>query len=138
MRPRHWIIVTGIFVTLFLMPLGKLLAEDATYEGVWHTTNRKLDGTMTCAVKDLGTEKWTGRFYGVWQGVPFDYTVSFTGKQHKLEGKATIDGADYTWTGEMDSGRFKGSFGGNRYSGYFDLKRKQPTETAGGPRPVIR
>ncbi|HEY2413262.1 MAG TPA: hypothetical protein VGI40_13515, partial [Pirellulaceae bacterium] len=69
------------------------VAEDATYEGPWHTTNRKLDGTMTCAVKDLGDEKWSGRFYGQWQGVPFDYTVAFSGPPEKLQGKATIDGA---------------------------------------------
>src|SRR5882757_5155234 len=99
-------------------------AEDAVYEGVWHTTNRKLDGTMMCAVKDLGEGKWTGRFYGVWQGVPFDYTVSFAGRPEKLTGKAAIDGADYTWSGDLnadEAGRFKGSFGSNRYTGYFDL-----------------
>ena len=104
-------------------------AEDALYEGPWHTTNRKLDGVMTCAVKDLGENKWSGRFYGVWQGVPFDYTVAFAGPPEKLQGRATIDGADYIWSGSFnaDEGRFKGSFGGNRYTGYFDLAKKQPT-----------
>src|SRR6478672_1181090 len=94
-------------------------ADDALYEGAWNTTNRKLDGRMTCAVKDLGDNKWTGRFYGVWQGVPFDYTVPFSGPPDKLQGKATIDGADYIWSGSFneDDGRFKASFGGNRYSG---------------------
>jgi len=103
-------------------------ADDAVYEGPWHTTNRKLDGIMTCAVKDLGDNKWTGRFYGVWQGVPFDYTVSFSGPPEKVQGKATIDGADYLWSGSFnpDEERFKGNFGGNRYSGYFDLVKKQP------------
>jgi len=82
---------------------------------------------MTCAVKDLGDSKWTGRFYGVWQGVPFDYTVPFTGAPEKLQGKATIDGADYLWSGSFnaDENRFKGNFGGNRYSGYFDLEKKE-------------
>lgn len=110
------------------------LAEDAVYEGPWHTTNRKLDGTMRCAVKDLGDNKWSGRFYGVWQGVPFDYTVPFSGSPDKLQGKATIDGADYIWSGSFnpDDGRFKGNFGGNRYSGYFDLAMK-PTATALAP-----
>jgi len=107
-------------------------AEDATYEGIWHTTNRKLDGTMICAVKDLGDNKWTGRFYGVWQGVPFDYTVPFTGTPDKLQGKASIDGADYLWSGTMsaDDDHFKGNFGGNRYSGYFDLAKKPAGATA--------
>lgn len=116
-------------------------AEDGIYEGVWHTTNRKLDGPMTCAVKDLGDGKWTGRFYGVWQGVPFDYTVPFAGKADKLTGKATIDGANYTWNGDMgtdDGERFRGTFGGDRYSGYFDLKRKHPGVTAGARLPTVR
>lgn len=109
------------------------VAEDAVYEGPWHTTNRKLDGTMTCAVKDLGEGKWSGRFYGQWSGVPFDYTVAFTGPPEKLQGKATIDGADYIWSGTFsdDEGRFKGNFGGNRYSGYFDLAKKQAGVAAG-------
>lgn len=109
------------------------MAEDSVYEGTWHTTNRKLDGTMTCAVKDLGEGKWNGRFYGVWQGVPFDYTVPFSGAAEKLQGQATIDGADYIWSGSFhsDEGRFKGQFGGNRYSGYFDLAKKQPGAATG-------
>ncbi len=98
------------------------------YEGTWNTTNRKLDGTMACAVTGLGDGKWRGRFYGVWQGVPFDYTVMFSGTPSNLTGTATIDGANYTWTGEMGQelpGRFKGSFGGSRYAGYFDLQEKK-------------
>lgn len=100
-----------------------------SYVGSWHTTNRKLDGIMTCAVTDLGDEKWQGRFYGVWQGVAFDYVVTFTGPRSALRGKAQIDGADYTWTGELTSTAFKGTFGGNRYVGSFDLARK-PAKTA--------
>src|SRR5204863_8072683 len=103
-------------------------AEVSIYEGVWHTTNRKLDGTMTCVVTDLGSEKWRGRFYGVWQGVAFDYTVAFSGPPSDLHGTAQIDGADYTWKGKISKGearRFTGSFGGSRYEGYFDLKEKK-------------
>jgi len=108
------------------------MADGGVYEGVWHTTNRKLDGTMMCAVKDLGDNKWTGRFYGVWQGVPFDCTVPFSGPPDKLQGQAKIDGADYIWSGSFnpDEGRFQGNFGGNRYSGYFDLAKKQPSVAA--------
>ena len=118
-----------IFVALLLIGVccRSLAAQDTFYEGVWHTTNRKLDGPLTCAVSDLGNEKWQGRFYGMWQGVPFDYTVTFTGPPAQLRGTATIDGADYTWTGAMrrdTPGSFKGTFGGTRYEGYFDLKEK--------------
>jgi hypothetical protein len=107
---------------------GTATAEDLVYEGTWVTTNRQLDGRMTCVATDLGSNKWKGRFYGVWQGRKFDYTVEWTGTPDKLTGKATIDGAKYDWKGEMGAqspGWFKGSFTGNRYIGSFDLKEKK-------------
>lgn len=103
-------------------------AESLIFEGPWHTTNRKLDGKMTCIVNAVGEGKWRGRFYGIWQGVSFDYTVSFTGTPTNLQGTATIDGADYTWRGAIEQSAagsprvFKGVFGGDRYAGHFELK----------------
>ena len=120
---------------LFLLIPCSAGAEDAVYVGTWKTTNRKLDGPMTCAVKDLGEDKWLGRFYGVWQGVPFDYTVPFAGPPSSLRGTAIIDGASYTWTGTISSeapGVFKGTFGGSRYNGSFELKEKA-AQVAGKP-----
>lgn len=102
--------------------------KDLVYEGTWKTTNRKLDGTMIAEVTDLGGGKWKGRFYGVWQGVKFDYKVEFSGPPDKLTGKARIDGADYNWKGSMGTespGFFKGTFDGSRYIGSFDLKTKK-------------
>src|SRR5690349_17822697 len=112
-------------LAMLAAPLQPAAAVDRVYEGQWHTTNRKLDGTMRCIVTDLGNENWQGRFIGTWQGVPFDYTVKFSGPPNHLYGTATIDGADYSWTGEMaddSQGSFKATFTGNRYLGYFDLK----------------
>ncbi len=97
---------------------------DPVYEGTWLTTNRKLDGTLTCVVSDLGKNQWRGHFSGAWQGTPFSYTVNFIGPPEKLHGTAVIDGASYEWTGTMTPGRFKASFTGNRYLGSFDMKRK--------------
>jgi hypothetical protein len=120
----------GCFVPIALtcaLLAGPVRAEELVFEGTWHTTNRKLDGNMTCAVTDLGNERWRGRFYGNWQGVPFDYTVAFSGPPSELQGTAKIDGADYTWTGVMSNGPggdLKGIFGGNRYLGHFELKAK--------------
>ena len=55
-------------------------------EGPWKTTNRKLDGIMTCVVRTATwREKIAGAFYGVWQGVPFDYAVPFSGPASKLQ-----------------------------------------------------
>jgi hypothetical protein len=107
------------------LPVDSFPAE-SQYEGPWHTSkNKTLDGIMKCTVTNLGNDSWRGRFYGRWQGVDFDYTVEFKGTPSKLEGTATIDGASYTWTGEMEKGsHFKGSFTGSRYTGYFDLRSK--------------
>jgi hypothetical protein len=117
---------------VILISAAPATVQDTTYEGSWVTTNRKLDGTMTCVVTDLGDTHWRGHFYGVWQGVQFAYTVRFSGPSEKLQGTAVIDGADYEWTGEMGQkspGWFKGSFGGSRYIGSFNLKQKSKIET---------
>lgn len=98
-------------------------AEEFIYQGPWITTNRKLDGDMTCIVTPIARHEWQGRFYGTWQGVPFDHTVSFTGPAKDLRGRATIDGAAYEWRARIDRERFLANFGGDRYTGSFDLKR---------------
>jgi hypothetical protein len=123
-------ILLGLLLTIAPCSAG---ANEGVYGGTWNTTNRKLDGPMTCVVKELGSDRWQGRFYGVWQGVPFDYTVPFTGQSSDLRGTATIDGASYTWTGSITSGVFKGTFGGSRYIGSFELKEK-PAQVATKPR----
>ena len=122
---------TALFALVLLVAsLQPATAADRVYEGQWHTTNRKLDGAMRCIVTDLGNENWQGRFIGNWQGVPFDYTVKFSGPPSHLHGTAIIDGADYSWAGEIgiaemgsdSQGWFKATFTGNRYLGSFDLK----------------
>lgn len=112
---------------LLLASSATLSARDRVYEGTWVTTNRPLDGTLTCLVSDLGNNQWRGHFTGTWGSQTFSYTVQFNGPPEKLRGQAVIDGADYEWTGEMSKGSpgwFKGKFGGNRYQGSFSLKEK--------------
>jgi hypothetical protein len=116
--------------------VGETNGADRFYQGTWNTTNRKLDGTMTAVVSEMGEQKWKGRFYGIWQSVPFDYTVNFAGPPDQLRGTATIDGAHYDWQGSLtddSTGRFTGKFGGTRYTGYFDLTRTRE-KTAAKPR----
>ncbi len=117
---------------LVLVPIAVSIARptlaveaEVIYEGTWRTTNRKLDGAMTCVVTPLPQQKWRGHFYGVWQGVKFDYTETFEGPANALQGKATIDGAAYEWKGALNQKQFKANFSGDRYIGSFDLARKQ-------------
>lgn len=98
-------------------------AKELLYTGVWKTTNRPLEGQMTCVVTPLEKSEWQGRFFGVWQGVSFDYTVDFTGPPNDLRGTATIDGAAYEWRARIQPDRFKANFTGDRYEGSFDLRR---------------
>jgi hypothetical protein len=113
------------------------------YQGPWVTTNRKLNGTLNCLVQKIDSDKWRGRFWGVWEHVPMDYTVEF-GRQDQtakdggrlvsigekaiadgipITGKATIDGANYEWIGVMSPEEFDIQFTGSRYEGHLELKR---------------
>jgi hypothetical protein len=116
---------------------------EARYEGSWVTTKtKKLDGTASCQVKQLAKDRWHGRFWGVWQQVPFDYTVEFAmanGEKDspvtaggslvekpdtkRVRGTATIDGAYYDWVGNLTPTAFDIQFTGSRYHGYLELKR---------------
>lgn len=120
----------GIVALAVLLFASSALAEAFVYEGEWKTTNRKLDGKMTSVVTQVGPEKWQGRFYGIWQGVDFDYTESFTGPANELSGTAVIDGAYYKWRGWITQKKFKANFSGDRYEGSFELLRKAPADPA--------
>jgi|GEM_PF-1445612 len=140
MRWYHYLLLLGSFLTGAAIASG----EDRVFEGSWKTTNRPLDGILTAVVKDLGQDRWQGRFYGVWGGVPFDYTVKFSGKPDSLKGTAVIDHADYTWTGKISDGDsnnaagvFTGKFGGSRYTGHFTLKEKKQTQSVTAARDKV-
>src|SRR5262245_29827917 len=115
---------TFLTCLVLLVSAASACARDLVYRGTWVTTNRKLDGALTCVVTDLGDDRWRGHFYGSWNGREFSYKVDFRGPPEKLRGRAVIDGADYEWTGQMTGGRFKGKFWGNRYRGHFSLEQE--------------
>lgn len=79
-----------------LMACSVAAGGERVYKGSWKTTNRRLDGTMTCVIKPLSEDKWTAHFKGIWQGVPFDYTVQFWGPDDALRCAARVDGAAYS------------------------------------------
>jgi hypothetical protein len=118
---RSIFLAAGLFVAIAPAARGR----EAVYSGPWKTTNRKLDGTMTCTVRKVGKEKWQGRFWGTWQGVDFDYNVDFSGPPDHLRGTAIIDGVPYEWKGRISAKQFRANFGGDRYSGSFDLQRDE-------------
>lgn len=100
----------------------KTTQNNISYKGTWNTTNRPLDGGMSCVVSNLGDNKYRGHFYGVWRRQPFSYKVEFSGTPERVEGKALIDGASYQWVGVMNKNKLSGKFTGNRYLGSFDLR----------------
>jgi hypothetical protein len=163
MRAWHttWSLAGLVFATItFLLALAIVLefasrasAEQSNdqlavkavyYQGPWVTTNRKLNGTINCEVKQLSPDAWQGRFWGVWQHVPMDYTVQFgrdsptaaknggrlvsitetqSADAMPVAGKATIDGAHYDWVGTFSPEEFDIQFTSSRYQGHLELKR---------------
>jgi hypothetical protein len=126
------IVTCGLMAIVLSGVASGATPSETTFRGPWHTTNRKLDGVMTCTVTRVAEQEWRGRFFGSWNGVAFDHTVAFTGPPEAFSGTAIIDGAHYDWTGEISVSmprHFKGSFGGDRYAGWFDLQ-EQPAQTA--------
>lgn len=124
------------FLSYLLMPAtqaGETPTVEYVYRGNWQTVNRPLDGEMTCIVTSTGKHKWQGRFYGIWQGVDFDYTVDFTGPPKDLQGSAMIDGASYDWRAWITRDAMKANFSGSRYEGSFDLKRLSTADVARMP-----
>lgn len=110
---------------LLCVPCSASWAGEVVYQGTWNTTNRKLDGTMTCVVSPVAKNSWQARFRGVWQGVAFDHTIVLSGSASDLRGKATIDGANYECRAWMNAQQLKANFSGDRYVGSFDLARDQ-------------
>lgn len=104
----------------FPFEVGKVYS----YTGPWVTVkNRKLDGIQTADVKYLGNQQWAGTFHGTWHGVSYSYDVQWTGPPENLNGTASIDGANYTWTGIITPQLFTGQFQSGRYTGNFNQKR---------------
>ena len=117
-----------LFLTMVLVA-STALGRDYVYQGTWVTTQgRQLDGTMTCILTPTAKHHYNGRFYGVWMGVPFDYTVPITGPIQKLQGTAFIDGASYSWAGWVTKDQLKANFTGSRYGGSFNLRRNKTAE----------
>ncbi len=127
---------TKILLGLLLGPWGCIQfsagsdAAEYVFRGTWQTVNRPLDGEMSCIVTPTARHAWQGRFYGIWQGVEFDYIVNFTGPPKDLKGSAIIDGASYEWRAWITRDAMRANFAGSRYEGSFDLKRISSLEIA--------
>ncbi len=134
--------------TRHIVTPNSLATPKLVYEGTWVTTNRPLDGRMTCELQAVGKEKWRAHFEGIWQGVAFDYTVHFTGPDSALRCDTKVDGAAYVAHGVLTAEHFKARFGGDRYEGSLTMKRvkgdikpaPRPESSAvrSAPRPQVR
>jgi hypothetical protein len=119
------------FIVLFLLCASTASARDYIYHGTWVTTNRPLNGTMTCVLTPTAKHQYKGRFYGVWMGEYFDYTVNFSGPINNLKGSVpperAISGGIYEWAGWVTKDQMRANFAGTYY-GSFDLKRMKHLE----------
>jgi hypothetical protein len=125
--PMEWKLLS---IGMMLLLCCGATAKELVYQGKWNTTNRKLDGVLTCVVTQRASHELQGHFYGTWQGALFDYTVHFTGAANDLRGTATIDGAEYKCRAWIDQEGFRANFSGDRYTGTFELKRTDKSDVA--------
>src|SRR5262245_49511683 len=83
-----WAPVVSVLLAAWLSANAQVAPEQVVFRGPWHTTNRKLDGVMTCVVTKIAEQEWRGRFSGTWNGVSFDHSVAFKGPPEALRGAA--------------------------------------------------
>ena len=117
-------------VLMLVVACSAAAAGELAYQGKWNTTNRKLDGDVTCVMTPIAGSQWQGRFFGKFQGTPFDYAGRFSGTTSDLRGSVTVDGAHYQCRGSLNHDEFKANFTGSGYTGSFDLKRTDTSQVS--------
>ena len=107
-----------------------------TWSGNWNNRKFGTKGPITCVAEMESKEKWKATFEGIGIGNPFKYEVEITATekngQTQLQGKSTVDGDQYEWSGYVKGntlyGRYRSGSGNN---GEFTLKEsKTPTTGA--------
>lgn len=103
------------------------------WSGNWNNRKFGTKGPVTCIADMQDKEKWKASFEGVGIGNPFRYEVEITATekegQIQLQGKSSVDGDQYEWSGYVKGntlyGRYRSGSGNN---GEFQLKEtKLPT-----------
>jgi hypothetical protein len=104
-----------------------------TWTGNWNNRKFGTKGPVTCVANMEDEGKWKAKFEGIGIGNPFKYEVEITATekngQTQLQGKSTVDGDQYEWSGYVKGntlyGRYRSGSGNN---GEFTLKEtKAPT-----------
>jgi hypothetical protein len=133
MRSVIWVICGGMIT---LGGAGAILSQDenetpsAIYQGTWINRKYKTTGPLRCTVREKEGNRWKARFNGTFKGDPFTYTVEFTAKKGEgktdLKGKATLDGDQYEWTGQLKGVNFTVRYRSLKgYNGEFTLKESK-------------
>lgn len=97
------------------------------WSGNWNNRKFGTKGPVTCIADMQNKEKWKASFEGVGLGNPFRYEVEITATekegQIQLQGKSSVDGDQYEWSGNVKGdtlyGRYRSGSGNN---GEFQLK----------------
>ncbi len=97
------------------------------WSGNWNNRKFGTKGPVTCIADMQDKEKWKASFEGVGIGNPFRYEVEITATekegQIQLQGKSSVDGDQYEWSGYVKGntlyGRYRSGSGNN---GEFQLK----------------
>lgn len=97
------------------------------WTGNWNNRKFGTKGPVTCIAEMQDKEKWKAAFEGVGIGNPFRYEVEITatekGGQIHLQGKSTVDGDQYEWSGHVKGNTLYGKYrSGSGNNGEFTLK----------------
>jgi hypothetical protein len=98
-----------------------------SWSGNWNNRKFGTNGPVTCSAVISDKKTWKASFTGTGIGRPFKYDVEINATeksgQTQLQGKSTVDGDSYEWSGHVKGdtlyGRYRSSSGNN---GEFELK----------------
>jgi hypothetical protein len=104
----------------------------AVYQGTWVNRKMRSNGPLRCTLQPASEagDEWSGRFEGKFKGEGFKYDVKFDAKKSAsktdLQGKATIDGDLYEWTGVLKGENFTLKYRSAKgYNGEFTMKKQK-------------
>lgn len=105
-----------------------------SWSGNWNNRKFGTKGPITCVANMEDEGRWKAKFEGIGIGNPFKYEVDITATekngQIQLQGKSTVDGDQYEWSGYVKGNTLYGKYrSGSGNNGEFTLKEtKAPAD----------